>query len=77
MEINKDGSNYILFTPSSQQDFNYRTTYTYYRNVDINSEGLTPLLYGKNKGFLQGDNQSWYLIYKGNNKISLVFIDTL
>lgn len=45
-------------------------SYKYNRKIDKNSEGLTPLLYGKNKGVLQGDNQSWYLIYKGNNPLS-------
>ena len=70
MEINKDGANYILFTPTSMQDFSFTTTYKYGRNIDINSEGLTPLLYGKNKGIIQGDNKTWYLIYKGNNPLS-------
>ncbi len=42
----------------------------YYRTIDKNSEGLTPLLYGKNKGVISGDNQTWYLIYKGNNPLS-------
>lgn len=62
-------ANYISFEPESMQDFQFTTTLTYDRNIDINSEGLTPLLYGKNKGILQGDNQSWYLIYKGNNPL--------
>ena len=70
MEINKDGANYILFTPTSIDQFEFTTTYTYNRNIDINSEGLTPLLYGKNKGIIQGDNKTWYLIYKGNNPLS-------
>jgi len=42
----------------------------WFRSIDKNSEGLTPLLYGKNKGIIFGDNQSWYLIYKGNNPLS-------
>ena len=42
----------------------------YLRDIDINSEGLTPLLYGTNKGNLLGDAQSWYLIYRGNNPLS-------
>lgn len=70
MEIKADGANYILFTPTSMNDFDFTTTITYGRKIDINSEGLTPLLYGKNKGILQGDNQSWYLIYKGNNPLN-------
>lgn len=70
IEISKDGANYILFIPNSINDFEFTTTYTYNRKIDINSEGLTPLLYGKNKGILQGDNQSWYLIYKGNNPLN-------
>ena len=70
MEINQDGANYILFTPTSINDFDFTTTITYGRLIDINSEGLTPLLYGKNKGIIQGDNQSWYLIYKGNNPLN-------
>lgn len=63
-------ANYISFEPATMQDFQFTTTLTYNRNIDINSEGLTPLLYGKNKGILQGDNQSWYLIYKGNNPLN-------
>lgn len=70
MEISHDGENYILFIPTSMDDFDFSTTYTYSRKIDINSEGLTPLLYGKNKGVLQGDNKSWYLIYKGNNPLN-------
>lgn len=69
MEINKDGANYILFTPTSMDQFEFTTTYTYNRIIDINSEGLTPLLYGKNKGTLFSDSQSWYLVYKGNNPL--------
>lgn len=63
-------ANYISFEPPSMQDFNFTTTLTYNRNIDINSEGLTPLLYGKNKGGLFADNQSWYLVYKGNNPLN-------
>ena len=62
-------ANYISFEPSTMQDFQFITTLTYNRNIDINSEGLTPLLYGKNKGALVADNQSWYLVYKGNNPL--------
>lgn len=63
-------ANYISFEPATMQDFQFTTTLTYNRKIDINSEGLTPLLYGKNKGILQGDNKTWYLIYKGNNPLS-------
>lgn len=70
MEIQQDGANYIKFTPTSMQDFSFSTTITYGRNIDINSEGLTPLLYGTNKGTLFADSQSWYLVYKGNNPLN-------
>ena len=50
--------------------YDWEISYKYNRKIDINSEGLTPLLYGKNKGSLLDDNQSWYLIYKGNNPLS-------
>ena len=69
-EIAKDGANYIRFDYHFENDIVFTTSLTYERKIDINSEGLTPLLYGKNKGVLQGDNQSWYLIYKGNNPLS-------
>ena len=41
----------------------------WYRNIDLISEGVTPLLYGKDRGVIEGDNQSWYLVYKGNNPL--------
>lgn len=41
----------------------------WYRNIDLISEGVTPILYGKDKGVIEGDNQSWYLVYKGNNPL--------
>ena len=69
-EIYKDGSNYIMFDYLYENDIVFTTTFIYERKIDINSEGLTPLLYGKNKGILQGDNKTWYLIYKGNNPLS-------
>lgn len=69
-DISKDGANYILFAFQYDNDVVFTTSLTYERNIDINSEGLTPLLYGTNKGILQGDNQSWYLIYKGNNPLA-------
>lgn len=69
-EIYKDGLNYIRFDYHFENDFVFTTSITYERKIDINSEGLTPLLYGKNKDILQGDYQSWYLIYKGNNPLS-------
>lgn len=69
-EIYKDGLNYIRFDYHFENDFVFTTSIIYERKIDINSEGLTPLLYGKNKGILQGDYQSWYLIYKGNNPLS-------
>ena len=69
-ELYKDGSNYIRFDYLYENDFVFTTSLTYERKIDINSEGLTPLLYGKNKGVLQGDNQSWYLIYKGSNPLA-------
>lgn len=50
--------------------YDWEISYKYNRKIDINSEGLTPLLYGKNKGVLQDDDQSWYLIYKGNNPLN-------
>lgn len=62
-------ANYISFEPATMQDFQFTTTLTYNRNIDINSEGLTPLLYGKNKSTLWADSQSWYLVYKGNNPL--------
>lgn len=62
-------ANYISFEPASMQDFQFTTTLTYNRKIDINSEGLTPLLYGKNKSTLWADSQSWYLVYKGNNPL--------
>ena len=70
LEVAGSPSDFISFTPTTTQDFTFSTTYIYNRQIDINSEGLTPLLYGKNKGDIQGDNQSWYLIYKGNNPLA-------
>ena len=60
---------YIAFTPSNMDDFTFTTTLTYNRKIAINSEGITPLLYGKNKSTLWADSQSWYLVYKGNNPL--------
>ena len=61
---------YGNFFASADITWLWDISYKYNRKIDINSEGLTPLLYGKNKGSLLDDNQSWYLIYKGNNPLS-------
>lgn len=42
-----------------------------YRNIDLASEGLTPVLYGTEKGLIYDDAQSWYLVYYGNSPIRL------
>lgn len=42
----------------------------YYRKIDKFSEGLQPIVFGENKGTIEGDNNKWYLIYgapKGND----------
>ena len=62
--------NFVAFDITSLDSVTFLTGKRYTRAIDINSEGLTPLLYGKNKGVLQGDNKTWYLIYKGNNPLS-------
>ena len=62
--------NFVAFDITSLDNVTFLTGKRYTRAIDINSEGITPLLYGENKGVLQGDNQSWYLIYKGNNPLS-------
>ena len=61
VELDVETLDNIVFTTSGTR---------YLRDIDINSEGLTPLLYGTNKGVLNGDGQSWYLIYRGNNPLS-------
>ena len=76
-ELNKNGGNYIIFDILYETDFTFTTTYDYFRKIDINSEGLTPLLYGKNKGIIQGDNKTWYLIYKGNNPLCIHYIHSI
>ena len=40
-----------------------------YRKIDLTSEGVTPILYGKNESILEGDGQNWYLVYKGSAPI--------
>ena len=41
----------------------------WFRKIDLMSEGLSPLLYGKDKGEIEGDSRDWYLVYKGNNPL--------
>lgn len=69
--VNIDNENEVEITLESTDEVTFEYSGTRYtRKIDINSEGLTPLLYGKNKGVLQGDYLSWYLIYKGNNPLN-------
>lgn len=37
------------------------------RIIDFNSEGLTPILYGKIDSVLFDDGRDWYLVYKGSS----------
>lgn len=43
----------------------------WYRNIDLNSEGINPVLYGEEKAFLNDANTGnrWYLVYKGETTI--------
>lgn len=40
------------------------------RNIDIYSEGISPVLYGEDKGYIEQDpNLDWYLIYQNNEEV--------
>ena len=64
-------TDYISFEPESLQDFNFNTTYDYYRNIDFISEGINPLLIRKDNVANIEDssilNQNWYLLYRNTN----------
>ena len=60
-----ESGNIALVTIRAQITLVYKVERTY-RKIDLQSEGLTPVLYGKDEYKVSGDNQSWYLIYKGN-----------
>ncbi|MBO7733477.1 MAG: hypothetical protein J6S67_13010 [Methanobrevibacter sp.] len=42
-------------------------TNKFQRIIDFNSEGLTPILYGKLENVLIDDGRDWYLVYKGSS----------
>ena len=73
MEVNKDGANYILFTPDTQQDFSFTTNIKYYRNIDPVAENINPLLQNGNANGIKLENpktllaQDWYLLYRNQN----------
>lgn len=72
---NTDGSISIQFGGSSAITYSFDITVSIYypdrylRNIDINSEGITPVLFGENLGEISGDNNNWYLTYKGSSDI--------
>ena len=64
-------ANFIIFTPSTMQDFNFTTTFKYYRVIDYLPEGINPVLIRKStpytierSGILK---QNWYLLYRNDN----------
>ena len=63
-------SSYKLFQGTLGQEKEW------YRDIDINSEGINPILYGENKSFLDDANTSnnWYLVYKGATTIQALLI---
>lgn len=64
-------ANFITFTPTTIQDFNFTTTKKYYRVIDYLPEGINPVLIRKENpytiersGILK---QNWYLLYRNDN----------
>ena len=64
-------ANFITFTPSNIDDFDFTTTFKYYRVIDYLPEGINPVLIRKSApytiertGILK---QNWYLLYRNDN----------
>lgn len=64
-------TDYISFEPSTLEDFNFNTTYSYYRKIDYLPENINPLLIKKTNGTKIEDSgilkQNWYLLYRNAN----------
>ena len=69
-----ESGNVALVTIRAQITLVYKIERTY-RKIDLQSEGLTPVLYGRDEYKVSADNQSWYLIYKGANPRCYVCAD--
>lgn len=47
------------------------------RVIDFNSEGITPILYGKIESVLLDDGRDWYLVYKGSSPKCFICANTI
>ena len=71
LEKTNDPATYYSFEPERTDDFEFTTTFKYYRNVDYVAEGINPVLIRKTSpvniersGILK---QNWYLVYRNTN----------
>lgn len=70
------GTMQVIFQSSAAYNFSFtitfilRTATRVVMKIDLLSEGLTPILYGKNIKEITGDDSNhWYLVYKGTSNV--------